>query len=891
MPWNADNQEINGVIDANLKPSPPNPPGINTAETVKNLFLAFWEVVSGQVSTAIDFVDETNSSVFIQQSIAQAQAIRDAAALASQSVSTNTGLTLAALARAETAAQRAELGLVYKGTYNVTTNTPALTATPNAAWPDGSYLDITPNSGALTFAGENFTVGKQVNPGDRLKKLGNQWSHVKATDLALQQTAELQKLITANTSDQVLFPFMDAKSRLLMGFTLAGEWFAHRFKPASIPRSALASLQIALNDLGTEVTDKMWQVLDPNTGYIMAILDKKNRILIGIRTDGSVFIPRLLFTIPDGSIGQNKLDAATAAKLDAGGTVNVNDRVFVEPDNLIHGKFTDIGFKTSYYGAQFLQLVRQKTPVISGINNSGTALEFRKSSGLTFRGNKYIDTYAPSAVLELTFKGFTAVAPSMSGRVAGDYFKIGTIPGATLTINGEIYNSGDLAVYDAVTSNFVKKAAPAPSGTSLIGHFWIVTSAGTFDKIAYQPGDIIYMSARQAAGGPFYRHFNKQAAGEFFFADSFTPASFAAPAQLANGLVYIAAAAGTFDSKVFAKNDYLVRYNNAWHIMNCDPVVTIAPNAFFNFRCNLADDYEIRRADLSGISASLTAKGITSFQQKQSTDSIIMYGDSMVGMLSLLAGLLPTRTVVSKSYGGGTSDDVKSMVEWEVLNNGDPGKGFLQIQYHGQNNDSDPARTKDMVDKILNLRAARDNRFLLLSVLGNRYQTWNGTRLVADLQEAAFNNVAGNVILDIENHYLNKYPGNCLIVRKEFLAAAATITDPDLQYPGMSIAQVAATYGIPPLSYWLDYTTLPYPAAQWNFKGYYNSQSVAPSDGVDKDYYICTTGGINSILGSFWLNVAGVWQQITWDRVHTNPVAGKTVFANAIKNWLTTNKL
>lgn len=60
MPWTPDNDAIKQVIDANIRTSDPNQNGINTPETVKQLFNLYWEEVKGQVSTAVENVDETS---------------------------------------------------------------------------------------------------------------------------------------------------------------------------------------------------------------------------------------------------------------------------------------------------------------------------------------------------------------------------------------------------------------------------------------------------------------------------------------------------------------------------------------------------------------------------------------------------------------------------------------------------------------------------------------------------------------------------------------------------------------------------------------------------------------------------------------------------------------
>lgn len=64
-----------------------------------------------------------------------------------------------------------------KGAYNASTNTPTLTATPDPTFNDGAYYDVTV-SGAVGFAGSNFTSGTILNVLDKLKKKGAQWYRI-----------------------------------------------------------------------------------------------------------------------------------------------------------------------------------------------------------------------------------------------------------------------------------------------------------------------------------------------------------------------------------------------------------------------------------------------------------------------------------------------------------------------------------------------------------------------------------------------------------------------------------------------------------------------------------------------------------------------------------------
>lgn len=75
-----------------------------------------------------------------------------------------------------------------KGPYNPVTNSPVLTAVPNVAWIDGSYVDITPG-GAVQFAGLNFNTGDILDPGDFLVKQGAQFYRRKNNQASLTSYA------------------------------------------------------------------------------------------------------------------------------------------------------------------------------------------------------------------------------------------------------------------------------------------------------------------------------------------------------------------------------------------------------------------------------------------------------------------------------------------------------------------------------------------------------------------------------------------------------------------------------------------------------------------------------------------------------------------------------
>lgn len=63
MPWNYNDAEINGIIDSNIKDSPPNAPMINTASIIRSCLKIMWQAMRGQVSNAVTACDAATSSL------------------------------------------------------------------------------------------------------------------------------------------------------------------------------------------------------------------------------------------------------------------------------------------------------------------------------------------------------------------------------------------------------------------------------------------------------------------------------------------------------------------------------------------------------------------------------------------------------------------------------------------------------------------------------------------------------------------------------------------------------------------------------------------------------------------------------------------------------------
>lgn len=68
MPWNPDNDAVEGQIDSSIKDSPPNPSMINTAATVRAALKAMWSVMRTQVQAAVTSFDAVQNT-FVTRSL------------------------------------------------------------------------------------------------------------------------------------------------------------------------------------------------------------------------------------------------------------------------------------------------------------------------------------------------------------------------------------------------------------------------------------------------------------------------------------------------------------------------------------------------------------------------------------------------------------------------------------------------------------------------------------------------------------------------------------------------------------------------------------------------------------------------------------------------------
>ena len=63
MPWDYDDDEINGLIDSNIKSSPPAEPMVNKASTVRTALKQMWLAIRLQVASAVDGIDLISQTI------------------------------------------------------------------------------------------------------------------------------------------------------------------------------------------------------------------------------------------------------------------------------------------------------------------------------------------------------------------------------------------------------------------------------------------------------------------------------------------------------------------------------------------------------------------------------------------------------------------------------------------------------------------------------------------------------------------------------------------------------------------------------------------------------------------------------------------------------------
>jgi hypothetical protein len=822
------------------------------------------------------------------------------------------------------------------GPWNVTTNSPALTAS-SAAVAAGSYYDISV-AGNAPFSGLNFAQNDPLAKDDQLWKVGNVWFLKEYNSILTPGAVKLNNLSEEVKAATVQTYEMDGREIYPIALDLINNAILFAFEDGTIGgKFDLSTSTIYKASLGADVLQ-----------LLLESYDMTGRAQFPIAMDASG--KYLLYANPDGSIGgkfalQKEVTDALTVTYDTTGRAQFPlavDEVghyllYVNKDGTIGGKFamtpgsvtptmlsaelqaqlvspafkrlnapnpTDVAFgydesrnvqveipaRTSLTGYGFSPFPDTYARRLTGINTTGTTLEVRLSNRLPVRGKRFRQTFNPtsSGVVGANFvgyygNGYTNSYPAFPAGNTGDCWLIdaGNVA-ATKTANGLTFKSGDYLVKTA--GGYAIQPGPG-DGSSQFGDFWNVTASGIFGGMNLVAGQRLLITGYRSNGGPRHVVYQVGQAGDYFLMGECYPAMFT-PAEARNGDLYIVGATGSAQGVALQTGDSLV-YQGGWGRIP-GSVQTIAAGAFFYLACaESASEWEIRRADKSGATVDLIAFTSRASLIQRILDAVLLLSDSMFGanVGYAIQQLLTGRIVAIESYGGGTSDEILSMYD-KITRSGDPYAAWFITFWHGQNNQTDVLQIKAASLRFASLIGSKQGRFCIWSVLGQRVTSFDGNRLVLDLLEGA--KAGTNHLAEIERWTKATFPKQSFFPRQALLTVAAQFTNvPDLQFPGKTVAQTAVLYGAIPLPFFLDYTTLPIPAAQWSFKGYQSAAGL-PSGGVHGDYYLRTGNGE---IGNFLLNVNGAWQEISFDRTHLNGAGGQGLGTSYVTTYLIPNNL
>lgn len=789
------------------------------------------------------------------------------------------------------------------GTYNATTNVATIrntvgadttfTPTTTPAQATGKFFDI-------IVAGTQSITGtsKDMQVQGKLVSRGAKWDYVPFAigDSTIAPTKFIpwvSDLFTQLPEYSVYkLAILDTLNRLAFGIRKDG-YIEGRFvvEAISMMTNAVhtASVQpkaVTMAKLGDDVISQLPTLYDATfADYLRVYLDEKNRLAFGIKKDGSL-IGR--FVQADGSVSEVMLTDLIKNKLIQPNSAlsrliqpNSYD-VDVEDDGLWRGVEIEIPARTELTGYGFASFPSVKTKSLRGLNNTGTSLLFRKNNNLPVRGKRYRGAFDPtsSGIVGTVLKGYygnsyTNTYPAFPAGSTGDCWIIdcgNTV--TTKTANSLTFKNGDCLVKTAGGYGI----QPGPGdGTFREGDFWNVATAGIFAGVSLSATGRLIMIGYESQSGPKYVKYLKERVGEFYLMGEADPSSFT-PTTPRNGDLYIFSAVGTTQGIAGIVGDSLI-YDGGWGISVAN-VVTIANGIAFSFPCEKANEWEVRRSDKSVTVVSIAGKGYRTTVRRRVTDELLLISDSLFGVSGVGSAILTAtgRAGTVLSYGGGLSQDVLSMLRYHIRQ-ADPYAGRVHVIWHGANNGADIVPVKAAAYEFASLLGVNEKRFVFFTFQGQQTESWNGSRIVVATQEDAFAGI--NYISQLEAFYDTAFPKQHFSVRRELLVSAVGRTTPDPRFPGMTEAQVAATYGILPFSYSFDYAGKPFTAANLTSLGYHSAAGL-PTGGVDKNYYIRTANGF---VGNLIVNVSGTWTEYTCDDTHFNS-AGATAIATQFNSFI-----
>ncbi|WP_421019472.1 hypothetical protein [Klebsiella pneumoniae] len=654
-----------------------------------------------------------------------------------------------------------------------------------------------------------------------------------------------------------------------------------------IPLLQINTGAVGMTQLATELQKLIPMELDPDSGYSRVNYDPVTmRMSDYITTDGGVFISRLI--LGDEVVGFKTLNTALQNKIIA----HPQDVVDARPD-ATRSTLSEIAVRTNARdGSAWSPLPSHVCKAAFGINATGTAIEYRQASGLLFTGKARAGVFTPGAVPSLTKKGrflTTAVTTPTGTFAVGDYYSYEayntngnlseTLPG---TWGSQSLYCGDNLVWNG--TEFVIQRGPGTGVIKIADSWYEVTAAGTFNGMALQAGDKLLYTGLQTAGGASMtpRWVLLPAVSDaLLYAGEFTPAT-GYPASPLRNTVYQAGSTGTVSGVVFTVGDYALWDGAAWVRIAGQTSVTVAAGGSVSLRCSQnADEWEFRRVDknIGPVGIRLRAQVATTIR-KSLASKLLLIGDSMFGSGTSGAQVLAAVGVPGevRSYGGSTSDQVQGMLRQEILVNGDNYAGQVICMWHGQNNqptsELNAAQIRENSLQMAGLVGARDARYVFLSVMGQRTETWNGSRIVVQQHEDQFSKTG--VLYELCEWYRRMFPGRWFNVYQNMLAAATDAIDPT--FPGMTEKQVASTYGVLPWSIFNGGSFTGFTTNALVYKGTW-SDAALPTGGSSMDYYIRIGGGT---VGNIIYNSGGVWAEKSIDRTHLSTTGGAALTSGGL---------
>lgn len=622
----------------------------------------------------------------------------------------------------------------------------------------------------------------------------------------------------------------------------------------------------------------------PRSGWLGLEMDvKTGRITRGRRKDSSIFNRGGLTTVTEPNLGtalkQHIFKERTTVRP-------------VKPDGM-QSEEARFGVTTHPAGWAWMRL-----PHVEGaqyIRNgqpftSAAAFQFRRRLKVNETGKRRQGAWSPGAIASTnrlgdfsnnTAHGITAL-PTASTKAQGDYYYVFLQGGGSLAVSGvgTVYN-GDIIVNNNAGSGLAWTLQPGPANGAANGalaerDWWEVSASGTFDGVAYAAGDRI---ARY--GGGYYHYFKRGRPdlGEMFNKGELSGSAGIAPTDPRQGDVWQITSAGTISGIAVAVDDWLLHDGVAFYSLPTTAITaTVANRPFLIELTGDTSDYEVRRADKSTSLYPVHLFVPSQAAARVETSALVWLGDSMTDFArTAILAAFADRTVDVRGHNSEGSEGIASVFEYFIRMGQYIGR--TTVAWLGQNTESDWQQTLSAFLRMYRLCAAFDRYFIPVTPAGRRSMRFDGTRLVGLWQEpmkVGTDLTNGLVaLLDAMKKPTWPFAGRFVDARAVVVAAvaanASTFAANDLQFPGMTEAQTAATYGLIPLSVYYDVAAAGLNPATASFKGYWSDTATLPTGGASQDYYLRSvgTGASNNSVGNIIANIAGTWTELTTGSVNT----------------------